>query len=146
PSNTFHGSLRLTEQGEVLAERYDDPDIAHRHLEQVVWSVMMAATHRASHVPQEWFDAMDEMAAVSLEAYRELVDHPGFVEVFRRVTPIGEIERLPIGSRPARRKGDDRIENLRAIPWVFAWTQSRCLIPAWYGVGKGLKQVLGQPG
>lgn len=145
PSETFHGSLRLTEQGEVLAERYDDPVIAHRHLEQVVWSVMMAATHRASHTPSQWHEAMDRVAEASLKCYRGLVDHGAFLDFFRSVTPISEIERLPIGSRPAKRKGGGSIEDLRAIPWVFSWTQCRCLLPAWYGLGTGLAAELERP-
>ena len=142
PSTAFDGSLRLTEQGEILAERYDDPHIAYRHLEQVLWSVLMASTQTASAIPDEWRLRMDESAAVSYQAYRRLVDHPAFGEFFRRATPITDIESLHIASRPARRAASDRIEDLRAIPWVFAWTQSRCLIPAWFGLGTALGKFL----
>ncbi len=138
PPETFDGPLRLTEQGEVLAERYDDPAIAHRHLEQVLWAVLMAVTHPMKETPAGWCDRMRTLAADSYGAYRQLVDHPHFTTFFRLATPIGEIEGLPIGSRPAKRKSSDRIEDLRAIPWVFSWTQCRCLLPAWYGLGASL--------
>ncbi len=147
PSGTFDGSLRLTEQGEVLAERYDDPAIAHRHLEQVLRAVLIAATTTPSNEKELakpaklWHGRMQEMADASFKAYRELVDHPNFTQFFRLVTPIREIEALPIGSRPAKRKKGDRIEDLRAIPWVFSWTQCRCLMPAWYGLGQGLSRL-----
>jgi phosphoenolpyruvate carboxylase len=81
------------------------------------------------------------LAARSYAAYRELVDQPGFLEYFVHATPIEEIENLPIGSRPARRRGERKLSDLRAIPWVFSWTQNRCLIPAWYGLGTALEEV-----
>lgn len=142
PPETFDGSLRLTEQGEVLAERYDDPAIAHRHLEQVLWAVLIAATTPPPKPTSDYRERMQQMADASLKAYRELVTHPKFTSFFRLATPIGEIENLPIGSRPAKRKKGDAIEDLRAIPWVFSWTQSRCLLPAWYGLGAGLDALL----
>lgn len=144
PSATFDGSLRLTEQGEVLAERYDDPRIAHRHLEQVVWSVLMAATHNSDNQPPEWRETMQQLANLSLDDYHNLVDHEGFVPFFRTATPIAGIEGLQIGSRPAKRKKGDRIQDLRAIPWVFSWTQCRCLLPAWYGLGSAVSKLLEQ--
>ncbi|MEM6654905.1 MAG: phosphoenolpyruvate carboxylase, partial [Planctomycetota bacterium] len=140
PGDSFDGALRLTEQGEVLAERYDDPAIGHRHLEQVVWSVLMAATHSGPAELDEWRSVMDMLAEDSLAAYRELVDHEAFVRFFRTATPIAGIERLPIGSRPSRRKAGGKIEDLRAIPWVFSWTQARCLLPAWYGLGSAMME------
>ncbi len=138
PARTFDGSLRLTEQGEVLADRYDDPRIAHRHLEQVIWSSLLASGLPAPNVPQEWYQLLQGCADRSYRAYRDLVEQPGFVEFFRQATPISEVEQLPIGSRPARRQGGHQLSDLRAIPWVFSWTQSRCLIPAWYGLGTAL--------
>lgn len=138
PEGTFHGRMRLTEQGEVLADRYDDPAIAHRHLEQVIWSSLLAAGNPASGERQAWHRVMDEITADSLIKYRELIEQPGFLEYFRRATPIAEIEQLPIGSRPSRRKPDGGLADLRAIPWVFSWTQSRCLLPAWYGIGAAM--------
>ncbi|MEQ8848595.1 phosphoenolpyruvate carboxylase [Botrimarina sp.] len=145
PPETFSGSLRLTEQGEVLAERYDDPAIAHRHLEQVVWAVLIASSTQPPKPTSEYRERMQRMADAALGAYRKLVTHPQFTRFFRLATPIGEIEALPIGSRPAKRKKGDAIEDLRAIPWVFSWTQSRCLLPAWYALGVGLEAELDQP-
>jgi len=138
PEGTFHGRMRLTEQGEVLADRYDDPAIAHRHLEQVVWSSLLAAGNPPAGERDEWHRVMDEVTAESFTKYRELLEQPGFIEYFRRATPISEIEQLPIGSRPSRRKPDGGLADLRAIPWVFSWTQSRCLLPAWYGIGASM--------
>lgn len=143
PVGTFQGSLRLTEQGEVLADRYDDPSIAHRHLEQVVWSSMLSAGKPAEPDPPAWCDLMDRMADISHRNYRKLVEQDGFVDFFRLVTPLSEIEQLPIGSRPSRRRGGKSLSDLRAIPWVFSWTQSRCLIPAWYGLGSALCEMMG---
>jgi phosphoenolpyruvate carboxylase len=133
--------LRLTEQGEVLAERYDDVQIAYRHLEQVTWATLTASTVRRNEPKQEWLDVMDSLSTRSLAAYRELVDQPGFMQYFTQTTPIDEIENLPIGSRPSRRRGERSLDDLRAIPWVFSWTQNRCMIPAWYGLGTALAEV-----
>lgn len=135
PRNAFHGSLRLTEQGEVLADRYDDPKIAERHFEQLIWSSLLASGTSASDIPPEWIATMQRVAVASFETYRQLIEQPGFVAFFRHATPISQIERLPIGSRPARRKGGNSLSDLRAIPWVFSWTQARFLLPAWYGIG-----------
>ncbi|MFM8434246.1 MAG: phosphoenolpyruvate carboxylase, partial [Planctomycetia bacterium] len=141
PAETLDGSLRLTEQGEVLAERYDDPEIACRHLEQVSWATLMASGGRRSDPQPEWIAIMERMAERSYAAYRELVDEPGFIQYFSQTTPIDDIENLPIASRPARRRGERTLDDLRAIPWVFSWTQSRCMLPAWYGLGTALADV-----
>ena len=145
PTGSFRGSMRLTEQGEVLADRYDDPAIAHRHLEQVVWSSLLAAGKPAPPPPVEWLTTMDRVSASSFVKYRELLEQPQFTEFFRSVTPISEIEQLPIGSRPSRRNPGGGLSDLRAIPWVFSWTQSRCLLPAWYGMGAAMKPLLADP-
>ncbi|MBX9655874.1 phosphoenolpyruvate carboxylase [bacterium] len=141
PPDALGGSLRLTEQGEVLAERYDDVQVAYRHLEQVTWATLVASNIPRPPVLPEWRELMDSLAVHSLKAYRELVDTPGFIEFFGEATPIEEIENLPIASRPSRRTGRRTLNDLRAIPWVFAWTQNRCMIPAWYGLGAGLSHV-----
>ena len=144
PVGTFHGSLRLTEQGEVLAERYDDPAIANRHLEQVLWSSLLAAGRPTPADNVDFVATMDRLSQASFSHYRKLVEQPDFVEFFRLTTPISEIEQLPIGSRPSRRRSGASLSDLRAIPWVFSWTQCRCLIPAWYGLGtafESLKEV-----
>ena len=141
PAESLDGSLRLTEQGEVLAERYDDADIARRHLEQVSWATLVASSVRRSEPRPEWTEIAGRMAGRSWAAYRELVDQPGFIGYFSQTTPIDDIENLPIASRPSRRRGERSLDDLRAIPWVFAWTQSRCMIPAWYGLGTALTEV-----
>ncbi len=145
PPQTFNGAMRLTEQGEVLADRYDDPNIAHRHLEQVIWSSLLAAGMPAATIPEEWFDLMCQLSESSIQAYHKLIDQPDFVPFFRQATPLSEIERLPIGSRPARRRGGNGLKDLRAIPWVFSWTQSRCLVPAWYGLGSAVEEAVKDP-
>ncbi len=141
PAEALDGTLRLTEQGEVLAERYDDTEIACRHLEQVSWATLMASAGRRTDPQPAWIAVMESMSARSHEAYRELVDQPGFIDYFSQTTPIDDIENLPIASRPARRRGQRTLDDLRAIPWVFAWTQSRCMLPAWYGLGTALVEV-----
>jgi phosphoenolpyruvate carboxylase len=138
PPQSVGGALRMTEQGEVLAERYDDPRIAARHLEQVTWATLLVSNRPHDAAPQEWRDLMDQLAEQSYQYYRKLVEHPGFLAYFDQATPISEIERLPIGSRPSRRRERKSLSDLRAIPWTFAWTQSRQFIPAWYGLGTAL--------
>lgn len=141
PPEALDGSLRLTEQGEVLAERYDDTQVAFRHLEQVAWATLTATALPGAEVKPAWREMIDELSKRSYVAYRELVDQPGFIQFFASATPIDEIENLPIGSRPARRRGERTLGDLRAIPWVFSWTQNRCMIPAWYGLGTALTEV-----
>jgi len=144
PPRTVGGAVRLTEQGEVLAERYDDPHVARRHLEQITWATLLVSAMDRREPDSHWVDLMNDLAARSREVYRELVDQPGFIDYFVQGTPIDEIERLPIGSRPARRSGKRSLSDLRAIPWVFSWTQNRHLIPAWYGLGAAMEQCAGE--
>jgi len=125
----------VTEQGEVLAERYSDPRIAHRHLEQLFNATLLVSSQAAEVADTSWCKAMDTMAATSFAIYQDLLNHPAFLAYFNSATPIDEIESLPIGSRPARRGSRESLDQLRAIPWTFAWTQSRHLMPAWYGLG-----------
>ena len=140
PPESVRGRIRLTEQGEVISERYANPAIAHRHLEQVVHAVLLTSGKRPTF-PQEpeWAAIMDELAARAFAAYRALVEHPALVRYFHQATPIDHIARLNIGSRPAKRKPTAGIDDLRAIPWVFAWTQSRVNLPGWYGLGTALE-------
>jgi len=141
PPGALDGRLRLTEQGEVAFARYGHPDIAHRHLEQMAAAVLEAslAPEGAAAPRPEWLEAMRAIAGRARTAYRSLVyDDPRFVEYFRRATPIDMVTELRIGSRPARRKASARIQDLRAIPWVFAWTQSRHGLPGWFGLGSAL--------
>jgi phosphoenolpyruvate carboxylase len=146
PRGTLHGRLKLTEQGEVIAERYANPDIAHRHLEQVVNAVFKSSLDTPLD-PREagWEAIMADLSAQAYRAYRWLVyETPGFVDYFTQSTPIEEINRLTIGSRPARRRPGQGIADLRAIPWGFAWMQSRALIPGWYGLGTALDGYIRQ--
>jgi phosphoenolpyruvate carboxylase len=150
PPEALDGTLRLTEQGEVLAERYDDVHIAFRHLEQVSWATLVASALpelrggavAASHAEEAAATLMQRLSERSYAAYRELVDQPGFIRFFGMATPVDEIENLPIASRPARRRGERTLADLRAIPWVFSWTQNRCLIPAWYGLGTAFAELM----
>ena len=146
PRGAVDGSLRLTEQGEVIAARYADASLARRSLEALVAATIEASLPRTElhDPPPEFITALDEMAALSLNHYRSLVYHtPGFAQLFREMTPINEIAMLNIGSRPASRTQSDRIEDLRAIPWVFSWSQCRVMLPGWYGVGAAFAEWVG---
>lgn len=143
PAGTVDGRFRLTEQGETLAARYADSDLAHRHLQQVASAVLLASAPRAAaEVPERWRATMSAMATVAGDAYRALVHEPGFLDFWRAATPIDEIARLRLGSRPATRRGTAlAIADVRAIPWVFSWMQSRFNLPGWYGLGTALDGV-----
>jgi phosphoenolpyruvate carboxylase len=146
PRDSVRGHIRMTEQGEVLADRYDDPEIAHRHLEQVGWATLLVGADDSDSRDPAWPAVMDRLRDVSLKTYRELIEHPRFLHYFDRATPISEIENLPIGSRPARRRARRSLADLRAIPWTFSWTQSRHFLPAWYGLGAALEPLMEQEG
>ena len=149
PPGTVNGRLRVTEQGEIINEKYGLRGIALRTLEQTTGSVALATAmpkHRGNDMP-EWHEMMDVIAAESRVAYRKLVyDTPGFYEYFRSATPIDLIERMRIGSRPSSRRSQSGIQDLRAIPWVFSWTQARFVLPGWYGLGSGLAKAAEQFG
>ena len=142
PQKSVGGRLRVTEQGEVLSERYDDPIIAHRHLEQIINATLLVSATPGRTPDVAWTDAMARLSSDSLCAYRELVEHSGFLNYFDSATPISEIESLPIGSRPARRGQRRSLGDLRAIPWTFAWTQSRHVLPAWFGLGTAVRKFV----
>jgi phosphoenolpyruvate carboxylase len=144
PAHSIMGRVKLTEQGEVIASRYATVPIAHRELELVAGAVLASSVGVLPEPDDEqaiaYERAMSAMSTAAVSAYRALVyENPDFVHFFEEATPIAEIARLQIGSRPVRRTSSHRIEDLRAIPWVFAWTQSRFLLPGWYGVGTGLQ-------
>ncbi len=141
PPGTIGRGLRITEQGEALADKYANPELAKRNLEQLLFGLLIAAAQPAHDVPADWRSAMTLAATASKDAYRELVFHPEFLEFFEAVTPINEIANLKIASRPVRRPGKPTLDNLRAIPWVMSWTQSRATIPGWYGLGAGLSAL-----
>ena len=144
PPGTVNGRLRVTEQGEIINEKYGLRGIALRTLEQVTGSVALATAmprHRGNDQP-EWHKMMDVIASESRKAYRKLIyETPEFVDYFRRATPIDLIEKMRIGSRPSSRRSKSSIEDLRAIPWVFSWTQARFVLPGWYGIGTGLRRA-----
>lgn len=143
PPGSMNGRIRFTEQGEVISFRYSLAPIAHRHLEQIVNAVLLSTAGLSRRrIPQRWQQAMEQLAEHSLRVYRALVyEHPDFWTFYTQATPISHISRLPIASRPVFRPRGDAVglENLRAIPWVFAWVQSRYVIPGWYGVGSALE-------
>ena len=138
PPESVQGRLKLTEQGETVTARYAVPALAERHLEQLLHAVIVASGKRPRSSPSRngaWEQALNDLAARSAAAYRELVRAAPTLDYFRQATPIDAISQLNLGSRPARRAGGAGIEDLRAIPWVFAWTQSRVTLPGWYGIG-----------
>jgi phosphoenolpyruvate carboxylase len=140
PPGSIGNQIKITEQGEVIADRYGLPLLAHRHIEQVINAVLRAGLLQRDDPPDEWTQALERLAALSQRHYRALVyERADFVPYFRNVTPIAEISRLNIGSRPASRRNTERIEDLRAIPWVFSWMQSRHTLPGWYGLGFALE-------
>lgn len=142
PAKSVNGHLRTTEQGEVLSERYDDPAIAHRHLEQVVNATLLVSAGKSREADASWVEIMDRLSQASYKKYRSLIEHPDFLTYFDLATPISEIETLPIGSRPARRGKRESLSDLRAIPWTFAWTQSRHMLTAWFGIGSSIRELL----
>lgn len=143
PPETIGAGIKITEQGEVLSQRYAMKGIAYRSLEQATWALITAAIqskHPQSDIQEHKWEAIaKEISAKSLEVYQDLVFRdPDFLTFFKETTPLPEVGELNIGSRPSKRKNSDRFEDLRAIPWVFAWTQSRYLFPAWYAAGSAL--------
>jgi phosphoenolpyruvate carboxylase len=139
PAGSVDGQLRITEQGEMVAAKYSQPSSARRNLEILVAATLEASAGVATGPGVDgpaFGAAMRVLADAAHDAYRALVhDEPRFVEFFRAITPIGEITTLNVGSRPASRTGSDRIQDLRAIPWVFGWSQCRLMLPGWYGSG-----------
>ncbi|MGH3882899.1 MAG: phosphoenolpyruvate carboxylase [Pseudonocardiaceae bacterium] len=146
PYGTVDATLKVTEQGEVISDRYSLSALAHDHLEILLAAVLEATLlHQTSRVPPEvlarWDEAMDVVSAAAQAAYRDFVGLPGLSEFFSAATPVDELSWLNVGSRPMRRPGSGKttLEGLRAIPWVFGWTQTRMVVPGWYGLGSGLR-------
>ena len=146
PAGSVTGGLRVTEQGEIIASKYSDPDLGRRNLETLVAATLEASfldTERLGERAPDYHAAADALSASACAAYRGLVyDTPEFVGYFRAATPIAEIAGLNIGSRPASRTASTRIEDLRAIPWVFSWGQCRLMLPGWYGFGTAVDAFL----
>ncbi|AKC82532.1 phosphoenolpyruvate carboxylase [Verrucomicrobia bacterium IMCC26134] len=139
------GGIRVTEQGEVLSTRYHDPELAHRILEQMTYGVLLGihAAENTAPVPEAWTEVLESMSAAGFAAYKKLVhDDPEFIAFWKEATPIDEIGNLKLGSRPTFRRATQSVTDLRAIPWVFSWMQSRFNFPGWYGLGSALEPVL----
>jgi phosphoenolpyruvate carboxylase len=146
PGHSINGRIKITEQGEVLASKYSLPELALYNLEQVASAVIKTSLMSGGIDDIEpWNEVMEDLADRSRYHYRALVyDRPELVDFFHQVTPIDEISHLQISSRPARRGGKRDLASLRAIPWVFSWTQSRFLLPSWYGVGSALQEFVAE--
>jgi len=145
PIGLLDGRIRITEQGEVISSRYQDPELARRHLEQVTYGALLAIYY-AEHpdpIPPEWVATMEAIAERGFAAYRALVyEDPDFLTFWAQATPIAEISKMKVGSRPAYRRQTRTVHDLRAIPWVFSWMQSRFVLPGWYGLGSALQAML----
>jgi phosphoenolpyruvate carboxylase len=156
PIDAFDGQLRITEQGEVLNFKYADEVLAERNLELMIAASLDALArpnardpggHFTGVLKPEWEAALDALSNLSFGFYREhILDDPGVITYFEQSTPVGELENAKIGSRPSRRSASPKLADLRAIPWVFGWTQSRLLVPAWFGVGYAIDRYLGEAG
>jgi len=149
PRGSVDGRLRVTEQGEAIHRKFGIRALALRSLEQTTGAVLVSSIRPRPPEPREarWREVMDTVAEASSVAYRALVGAPRFMDYFRSATPIDVIERMTLGSRPSRRLGEDAaLSNLRAIPWVFAWSQARAVIPGWFGVGSGLQAAVERHG
>jgi phosphoenolpyruvate carboxylase len=156
PVGAFEGQIRITEQGEVLNWKYSDVVLAERNLELMIAASLDALARPNARDPQghqsgvllpEWEAAFDKMSATAFDFYRaNIIDDPEVLHYFEVATPVAELEHAKIGSRPSRRGGKASFDSLRAIPWVFGWTQSRLLIPAWFGVGYALEEYAKLPG
>lgn len=148
PPGAVNGSLRLTEQGEVIAAKYAEPQAARRNLESLLAATLESTlldVEGLGDAAEPAYAVLDEIATLAQRAYAELVhDTPGFVEYFKASTPVSEIGSLNIGSRPSSRKPTESISDLRAIPWVLAWSQSRVMLPGWYGTGTAFEQWIGE--
>jgi phosphoenolpyruvate carboxylase len=145
PHGTVRGRIRITEQGEIIAAKYGTRESASANLESITAATVLASLESPSlsgGSRERFAAAMDGLSAEAFRAYRSLVyETPGFSAFFRQMTPLEEISELKIGSRPASRSNSRRIEDLRAIPWVFSWAQARVMLPGWYGVGQALRSA-----
>ncbi|PZO03400.1 MAG: phosphoenolpyruvate carboxylase, partial [Alphaproteobacteria bacterium] len=141
PEGTVAGRIRVTEQGEVIANKYGEPEVARRNLDALTCGVLLAslAPPPDADMTRRHGPTLARLSTASMSAYRGLVyETEGFVDYFRAATPIAEIADLKIGSRPASRTSSTAIEDLRAIPWVFSWSQSRVMLPGWFGFGSAI--------
>ncbi|MFT5194802.1 MAG: phosphoenolpyruvate carboxylase [Cellvibrionaceae bacterium] len=150
PPGSVNGRIRITVQGEVINARYFHPEVAKRHLEQMVSAVLIASSpeYEKNAVGRpSWSKVMEELSITAFDAYRQFIyETPEVLQYWQEATPINELSGMRIGSRPARRKGGDVFSSLRAIPWGFSWMQSRHNLPAWFGVGQALQKYAGGAG
>lgn len=147
PPGSIKARIKITEQGEVISNRYSNEVIAHRHLEQLVNAVLLTSGKRPDYPKEaEWAAVMEETSARAEAHYRALIQNSSFLRYFNETTPLDQINQLNIGSRPAKRKATSGVSDLRAIPWVFAWSQSRVNLPGWYGLGAGIDGWMGEAG
>ncbi len=145
PTESVRGRIRITEQGEVVSSRYSEPEIAHRHLQQLLHAVLCSTgTRPVFEKIDHWSTVMDSLSQSAYEKYRSLVERADFLDYFQSASPIDQIGNLNIGSRPSHRRATQSLDDLRAIPWVFAWTQSRTDVPSWYGVGTAIEKWLAE--
>jgi len=145
PPGSVAGSMRVTEQGEMIRFKFGVPELAVRNLSLYTNAVLQATLAPSGAPEPEWAACMDELAQVGLKSYRAVVrEDPLFVPYFRAATPEQELGKLPLGSRPTKRKVDGGVESLRAIPWIFAWTQIRLMLPAWLGSDTALASAIEQ--
>jgi phosphoenolpyruvate carboxylase len=148
PPETLQGKIRITEQGEVISFKYSMRGLARRNLDTVLAAVLEASANETPREPeQRWIEAMEELSKTASEIYTTLVYRDeDFLTFFSQASPIGELSLLNMGSRPARRVQNSTVDSLRAIPWVFAWTQNRFLLPSWYGAGTAFARYTAEVG
>ena len=145
PPESVRGRIRITEQGEVVSSRYTHTEIAFRHLQQLFNAVLCSSGKRPIYPDMEqWSAVMDSISGMAEDKYRQLVTHPHFLQFFQEFTPIDQVGTMNLGSRPSKRRDTKGLGDLRAIPWVFAWTQVRINVPSWFGVGSAIEQWLSE--
>ncbi len=150
PVGTIDGRMRVTEQGEVVSYKYANRGFAEEQMEIIASSVithsLMSGKDPAYQINSEFDEVLEGLSGTAFQTYRKLIEHPGLVDFYQEASPVEELTLMKIGSRPARRFGAASLDDLRAIPWVFAWTQNRLLVPGWYGVGTALEEFINKRG
>lgn len=145
PPGSVNDGLRVTEQGEMIRFKYGTPELAGRHMELYTSAVLTATVSPTAEPDPRWRAEMESLTKTAFDNYCSIIkEHPNFVEYFRLVTPEQELSKLPLGSRPAKRRADGGVESLRAIPWIFAWTQIRLMLPAWLGSDAALSEAIAE--